>query len=159
MAGEEGGEAAEEEEEEEGEGEGSNSIAMDLRTTSLVRQTSRSLTMVYFTRCIEVGSFVHPCEEDLVCKGRIEKVPYFNAPIYLENKSQIGKVNEIFGPMNSYVRALLHFVNKKWLLFAAVLCQASTRHESRFIQSRSEGILELTLDNVIENTLSSSLTQ
>ncbi|CAI8013487.1 H/ACA ribonucleoprotein complex subunit 1 [Geodia barretti] len=50
----------------------------------------------------EVGSFVHPCEEDLVCKGSIEKVPYFNAPIYLENKSQIGKVDEIFGPMNSY---------------------------------------------------------
>ena len=47
---------------------------------------------------------MHPCEEDLVCKGSIEKVPYFNAPIYLENKSQIGKVDEIFGPMNSYVR-------------------------------------------------------
>ena len=64
----------------------------------------------------EVGSFVHPCEEDLVCKGSIEKVPYFNAPIYLENKSQIGKVDEIFGPMNSYV---IHFCREKlipWFL-------------------------------------------
>ena len=52
---------------------------------------------------IEVGSFMHACEEDLVCKGSIEKVPYFNAPIYLENKSQIGKVDEIFGPINGYV--------------------------------------------------------
>jgi H/ACA ribonucleoprotein complex subunit 1 len=26
-------------------------------------------------------------------------VPYFNAPIYLENKSQVGKVDEIFGPV------------------------------------------------------------
>ena len=51
---------------------------------------------------------MHPCEEDLVCKGSIEKVPYFNAPIYLENKSQIGKVDEIFGPMNSYVMAHTH---------------------------------------------------
>ncbi|KAG6484717.1 hypothetical protein ZIOFF_053240 [Zingiber officinale] len=29
-----------------------------------------------------------------------EKMPYFNAPIYLENKTQIGKVDEIFGPIN-----------------------------------------------------------
>lgn len=51
----------------------------------------------------EVGHCVHPCEGDLVCKSGIEKVPYFNAPIYLENKSQIGKVDEIFGPMQDYV--------------------------------------------------------
>jgi H/ACA ribonucleoprotein complex subunit 1 len=28
------------------------------------------------------------------------KVPYFNAPIYLANKTQIGKVDEILGPIN-----------------------------------------------------------
>jgi len=27
-------------------------------------------------------------------------IPYFNAPIYLENKTQIGKVDEILGPIN-----------------------------------------------------------
>ena len=32
-----------------------------------------------------------------------EKVPYFNAPIYLQNKTQIGKVEEIFGPINEAV--------------------------------------------------------
>ena len=32
-----------------------------------------------------------------------EKVPYFNAPIYLQNKTQIGKVEEIFGPINESV--------------------------------------------------------
>jgi len=31
-------------------------------------------------------------------------VPYFNAGIFLENKQQIGKVDEIFGPMKQYVR-------------------------------------------------------
>ena len=28
------------------------------------------------------------------------QVPYFNAPMYLENKSGIGKVDEILGPIN-----------------------------------------------------------
>ncbi|KAA8911429.1 hypothetical protein TRICI_003825 [Trichomonascus ciferrii] len=49
---------------------------------------------------LEMGSFLHPCEGDIVCKSINTKIPYFNAPIYLENKSQIGKVDEILGPMN-----------------------------------------------------------
>lgn len=49
---------------------------------------------------LEMGSYMHPCEGDIVCKSINTKVPYFNAPIYLENKSQIGKVDEILGPMN-----------------------------------------------------------
>lgn len=32
----------------------------------------------------------------------IEDVPYFNAPIYLENKERIGKIDEIFGPIRDY---------------------------------------------------------
>ncbi|GIY05300.1 hypothetical protein CEXT_191171 [Caerostris extrusa] len=50
----------------------------------------------------ELGYFSHPCEEQLVCKVTIEDVPFFNAPIYLENKEQIGKVDEIFGPIRDY---------------------------------------------------------
>ena len=58
--------------------------------------------MFYFT--LEIGEFLHPCEEDLVCKSTMsDKVPYFNAPVYLENKSQIGKVDDIFGQFRSYV--------------------------------------------------------
>ena len=38
-----------------------------------------------------------------MCKCTNEKIPYFNAPIYLENKSQIGKVDDIFGPMTDFV--------------------------------------------------------
>ena len=30
-----------------------------------------------------------------------EQVPYFNGPIFLENKTQVGKVEEIFGPINA----------------------------------------------------------
>lgn len=32
------------------------------------------------------------------------QVPYFNAPIFLENKSQVGKVDEIFGKIKESVR-------------------------------------------------------
>jgi H/ACA ribonucleoprotein complex subunit 1 len=46
---------------------------------------------------------MHPCEGDMVCKSTNTKIPYFNAPVYLENKSQIGKVDEILGPMNEVV--------------------------------------------------------
>ncbi|KAF5400226.1 H/ACA ribonucleoprotein complex subunit [Paragonimus heterotremus] len=47
----------------------------------------------------EAGTYLHPCQEDIVCKLTSEKVPYFNVPVYLENKEQIGKIDEIFGPI------------------------------------------------------------
>ncbi|PVV04244.1 hypothetical protein BB560_001265 [Smittium megazygosporum] len=49
---------------------------------------------------VELGTVMHDCEGEMVCKSSIEKVPYFNAPVFLQNKSQIGKVDEIFGPIN-----------------------------------------------------------
>lgn len=49
---------------------------------------------------IAMGSFLHACEGEMVCKSINPKIPYFNAPIFLENKSQIGKVDEILGPLN-----------------------------------------------------------
>ncbi len=74
----------------------------------------------------------HVCEADLVCKSTNERVPYFNvrgsptpafsfffffnvcsvqAPVFLENKEQIGKVDDIFGKMLERVRmgAILFF--------------------------------------------------
>ncbi|KAH7571710.1 hypothetical protein JRO89_XS04G0123800 [Xanthoceras sorbifolium] len=49
---------------------------------------------------VEVSAFLHACEGDVVTKLTNEKIPFFNAPIYLQNKTQIGKVDEIFGPIN-----------------------------------------------------------
>ena len=43
---------------------------------------------------------MHACEGEIVCISNNPKIPYFNAPIYLENKSVVGKVDEILGPMN-----------------------------------------------------------
>ena len=50
----------------------------------------------------EVGYYMHACEGDLVCKSSHTKVPFFNAPLYLENKQRIGKIDDIFGPMTDY---------------------------------------------------------
>ncbi|KAH1170150.1 H/ACA ribonucleoprotein complex subunit 1-like [Mauremys mutica] len=51
-----------------------------------------------------LGEFMHPCEDDIVCKCTTEenRVPYFNAPVYLDNKEQIGKVDEIFGQLRDF---------------------------------------------------------
>ncbi|KAB0377514.1 hypothetical protein FD755_011958 [Muntiacus reevesi] len=51
-----------------------------------------------------LGEFLHPCEDDIVykCTTDENKVPYFNAPVYLENKEQIGKVDEIFGQLRDF---------------------------------------------------------
>ena len=55
---------------------------------------------------------MHACEGDMLYESTNTKIPYFNAPIYLENKvrnlsedwlkkkSLLGKVDEILGPMN-----------------------------------------------------------
>lgn len=58
--------------------------------------------------CAEVSTFLHACEGDAVTKlTNAKKVPYFNAPIYLQNMTQIGKVDEIFGPINESVSPLV----------------------------------------------------
>ncbi|KAK0535125.1 delta 1-pyrroline-5-carboxylate reductase [Tilletia horrida] len=50
----------------------------------------------------EIGTFVHAVEGEMLCNSTDPKhVPYFNAPIYLQNKSSIGKVDEILGPINA----------------------------------------------------------
>ncbi|KAK4872786.1 hypothetical protein RN001_014815 [Aquatica leii] len=51
---------------------------------------------------IPLGYYDYPCQDELVCKAEIEDVPFFNAPIYLENKEQIGKIDEIFGNPRDY---------------------------------------------------------
>ena len=48
-----------------------------------------------------MGSFLHAVEDEMLCSSLMpDKVPYFNAPIYLQNKNVIGKVDEILGPIN-----------------------------------------------------------
>ncbi|XP_066583939.1 probable H/ACA ribonucleoprotein complex subunit 1 [Prorops nasuta] len=51
---------------------------------------------------IPLGHFTWTAQDDLVAKVDIEDVPFFNAPIYTENKQQIGKIDEIFGNIRDY---------------------------------------------------------
>ena len=47
----------------------------------------------------ELGSFEHACEGELVCQNTQPDIPHFNAPVYFENMTEIGKVDEIFGSL------------------------------------------------------------
>jgi len=50
---------------------------------------------------MEAGVVAHDAENELVCVWQVaDKVPYFNAGIYLENKRRIGKVDEILGKIS-----------------------------------------------------------
>lgn len=73
-----------------------------------------------------LGEFMHPCEDDIVCKCTTQenKVPYFNAPVYLENKEQIGKVDEIFGQLRDFVsfNSVLLNVTEELTLQCLYLC-------------------------------------
>ena len=42
-----------------------------------------SFRLLTFT---EMGTFLHATEGEMVCESINTKIPYFNAPIYLENK-------------------------------------------------------------------------
>ena len=105
------------EEEEEGEGEEGEGdllimvLQKELSVSDWIISMNLSSVNISFSFA-ELGMLMHSCQNDLVCKGTNAKIPYFNAPIFLENKSQIGKIDEIFGPMNEFVS----FKNEnKWL--------------------------------------------
>lgn len=68
---------------------------------------------------LAVGNFIHPCKEEAIIKlSSAVQVPMFNAPIYLENKQQIGKVNEVFGPINQIVKIkIVHHKLKLVLIY------------------------------------------
>ena len=53
-------------------------------------------------RVVPLGNFSHACQGDLVVKSSIKDVPEFNAPLYLENKLNVGKIDEIFGNIKEY---------------------------------------------------------
>lgn len=49
---------------------------------------------------LEMGSFLHACEGEMVCESVNPKVPHFNAQMFLENKTAVGKIDEVLGPIN-----------------------------------------------------------
>ena len=116
---------------------------------------------------VEVGVFKHPCEGELVCKLTNEgvrargclcvqsaarpggssaralpaaQVPQFNAFMFLENKTQIGKVDEIFGSIKDVVShgrlasELLQAEPGSRCLAAVLHDQAPGRHRGHLLQ-------------------------
>mmetsp|Transcript_6845 Transcript_6845/g.13939 ORF Transcript_6845/g.13939 Transcript_6845/m.13939 type:complete len:200 (-) Transcript_6845:161-760(-) len=75
---------------------------------------------------IEAGQVAHDCEGELVCQWQLaDKVPYFNAGMYLQNKQKIGKVDEILGKIN-----LIYFTIK---LEPGVLAKSFQPNDQVFI--------------------------
>lgn len=75
--------------------------------SKVISDIFKTLTIIF----LAFGHFVHPCKEEAIIKlSSADQVPMFNAPIYLENKQQIGKINEVFGPINEIVN-LHYFIN------------------------------------------------
>ena len=72
----------------------------------MIAAYSHSIANIFFSyhviQVIPIGHLTHTCQEDLVLKVDIEDVPYFNAPIFLENKEQVGKIDEIFGTIKDH---------------------------------------------------------
>lgn len=52
---------------------------------------------------VPLAKVTHTCQNQAVCKATTEGVPMFNAAVFLENKTPIGKIDEIFGPLNDYM--------------------------------------------------------
>ena len=46
---------------------------------------------------------MHTAESDLVIKSSHADIPKFNSMLYFQDKSEIGKIDEIFGPINEVV--------------------------------------------------------
>lgn len=50
---------------------------------------------------IESGMFVHDCQGEMVYRMTSSaQVPKFNAPVYLGNKMEIGRIEEVLGPIS-----------------------------------------------------------
>lgn len=67
---------------------------------------------------------MHPVEGEILCRCTNEKVPYFNAFVYLENKTPIGKVDEILGPITEQVRRICQLA----------LCAMGAEARARLVQ-------------------------
>lgn len=65
----------------------------------------------------------------MVFNSTNEKVPHFNAPAYLENKTQIGKVDEVFGPTTKVVS------------YFSCMCAARLKIVKMFTVKPTEGVV------------------
>jgi hypothetical protein len=67
----------------------------------------------------EAGAFVHEVEGEMLCKLTNKDIPYFNAGIFLENKTKVGKIEEILGPINEVSVSKHHRLSKAHLTYTS----------------------------------------
>lgn len=52
----------------------------------------------------EVGEVMNACEgNQLLCKATVQKVPWFSKPVSLEGGGEIGRIDEILGPVTQHM--------------------------------------------------------
>lgn len=64
-------------------------VAVVVGTSQQDLQIKFSVSRLSHEKCsnvAEMGAFMHACEGDMLYESTNTKIPYFNAPIYLENK-------------------------------------------------------------------------
>ena len=68
---------------------------------------------------------MHQSENDMVCRMTSKRIPKFNTKVYFQNISEIGKIDDVFGPINEVVRiAVLRIaVLRVAVLSLRFLCQ------------------------------------
>ena len=55
---------------------------------------------------VEVGEVMHSSEDNqLLCKATASRVPWYSKMAYLENKAEVGTVDEVLGPVSDFVSA------------------------------------------------------
>jgi len=60
-----------------------------------------------------MAEFAHSCAGQIVAKAiQTKNVPKFNRALYLQNKTKIGTVREILGPVNAFVNFELYSISQ-----------------------------------------------
>lgn len=78
----------------------------------------------FSTETVHLGTFLHTAGDLLVLKMEHKDIPYPNAPV-LHNKKQIGKIDEVFGPVDD--------------VHASVKLDATSKADDFAVNSKFEG--------------------
>ena len=88
-----------------------------LQMARFSNQKHHSGQKTYSTESVHLGTFIHPAGDLLVLKLEYKDIPYPNAPV-LFNKKQIGKIDEVFGPVDDVYVAVKLDASQKAADFA-----------------------------------------
>ena len=82
---------------------------------------------------------LHQCWQDLTDGCACLQIPYFNAPIFLQNKTQIGRIEEIFGGINNSVSSRMQLPHALPVVCASVPSGPDRAHISAVLHDQDAG--------------------